>query len=300
MRAPLSRVDAVLATLRRGQRQLARDPRGAIETAVQQLLALGRTAAESRGREEPARSYRIDDLARVSGTTVRNVRAYLERGLLHPARRDGRVSVFDDTHLSRLKIIMSMLDRGYTSAHILEMLTAWEDGKDLADVLGLENALVQPQVDDPPATMGLAAARELAGGAEDLELLVGAGLVERSGARARVLRPKLLAAFAEMRAYGMTTATLLDVHQRVEPAVDQISEILVSAGAAHLAPRFVSPEPPTSADVAELVTMLTRFRALAMASVTATLTVSIERTIEGLLSEYLAHYVRTTRPADAS
>lgn len=295
----LSRVDAVLATLRRGQRQLARDPRGAIETAVQQLLALGRAATESHPRDEPARTYRIDDLARVSGTTVRNVRAYLERGLLHPARRVGRVSVFDDTHLSRLRIITSMLDRGYTSAHILEMLAAWEGGRDLADVLGLEHALVTPQVEDAPLTMTPTAARELAGGAADFDRLVDAGLIERTGSRVRVLRPKLLAAFGEMRAYGMTTETLLDVHQRIEPALDEVGRVLVTAGAAHLAPRFVTPDAPTSADVAELVTMLTRFRALAMTSVTATLAVSIEKTIEGLLSEYLADYVRAARPADA-
>jgi DNA-binding transcriptional MerR regulator len=34
--------------------------------------------------------YRIDELAREAGTTVRNVRAYQERGLLAPpAARDG-------------------------------------------------------------------------------------------------------------------------------------------------------------------------------------------------------------------
>ncbi|MBN9620864.1 MAG: MerR family transcriptional regulator, partial [Actinobacteria bacterium] len=200
---------------------------------------------------------------------------------------------------SRLRIITSMLDRGYTSAHILEMLAAWEGGRDLADVLGLEHALVTPQVEDAPLTMTPTAARELAGGAADFDRLVDAGLIERTGSRVRVLRPKLLAAFGEMRAYGMTTETLLDVHQRIEPALDEVGRVLVTAGAAHLAPRFVTPDAPTSADVAELVTMLTRFRALAMTSVTATLAVSIEKTIEGLLSEYLADYVRAARPADA-
>jgi hypothetical protein len=52
-------VDSVLETLRRGQRQLARDPRGAIELAVNQLLSLGR----GRDTAPAGASYRIDDLA---------------------------------------------------------------------------------------------------------------------------------------------------------------------------------------------------------------------------------------------
>src|SRR5690349_10951820 len=34
--------------------------------------------------------YRLDDLARISGVTARNIRAYRERGLLDPPRRVGR------------------------------------------------------------------------------------------------------------------------------------------------------------------------------------------------------------------
>ena len=83
-------VEAVLDSLRRGQRELARNPRGAVEAAVKQLLTLGPLRAHPE-----AASYRIDDLARVSGVTVRNIRAYQERGLLHPPRRAGRVASFD-------------------------------------------------------------------------------------------------------------------------------------------------------------------------------------------------------------
>ncbi len=49
--------------------------------------------------------------------------------------------MFNDTHLTRLRLITSMLDRGYNIAHVREMLTAWEQGKDVGDVLGLETAI---------------------------------------------------------------------------------------------------------------------------------------------------------------
>lgn len=294
--AQLRNVEAVLESLRRGQRSLARNPRASIERAVKQLLS-NNGAKPSAHPEERSGSYRIDDLARVTKTTVRNVRAYQERGLLHPPMRQGRTAFFDDSHVTRLKLVNSMLDRGYTSGHIREMLDAWEHGKTLGDVLGIEQALA-PAPHDPPATMGLVAARELAGGPEDLELFVEAGLVELKGNRANVLRPQLLASFAEMRTYGMPTSTLLQIHHDVVPLVDEITQRLVSVGVSHLSHFFDFDAEQTSTDVSELVTMLIRFRALATASVTATLDSSIERTVEDLLTQYLASFI-TADSADA-
>ncbi|MGN6607592.1 MAG: MerR family transcriptional regulator [Jatrophihabitans sp.] len=281
-------VEAVLAGLRRGPRQLTRDPRGTIEAAVKQLLSLRPRTARPADR----RTYRIDDLARAAGTTVRNVRAYQERGLLHAPTRVGRTAVFDDSHLSRLKIITSMLERGYTSAHIHEMLTAWESGRDLADVLGLERAMISPQLADEPRMMSRTQATELAGGPDELARFVAAGLVEVQGTRLRVLRPRLLEAFAEMRGYGLTNERLVALHRAVVPEVDRIGRLLVEAGVEYLAPRLDPAVPPSAADVDDLVNALGRFRALAMTSVAATLATSIEQTIEGLLADYLAHYVR--------
>jgi DNA-binding transcriptional MerR regulator len=288
-RPPARTVESVLESLRRGQRSVARDPRGALETAVKQLLSLGATRHESGA---PA-TFRIDDLARAAGTTVRNVRAYTERGLLPPPRRVGRTALFDESHLSRLKIVMSMLDRGYSSAHITEMLGAWEQGKDLAHVLGLERALITPSVQDDPKLMSVTAARELAGGPGELTKMIDAGLAERLPDGVRVLRPKLFAAFAEMREYGLTNDTLLRLHLAIVPELDRISGLLVTTAAAHLATRFADHGFEDQVD--DLVAILTRFRALAMTTVTATLASSIEQTIEGLLAEYLSSYVAATQ-----
>lgn len=285
----ISSIETVLATLRRGQRQLTRNPRAAVQSAVRQLLAGGQTSPPQEPEGEEA-SYRIDDLARLSGVTVRNIRAYQERGLLPPPRRVGRTAHFDRSHLARLRIICSMLDRGYTAANILEMLYAWEEGRDLGAVLGLETALV-PETGDQPLTTTLPEARRLAGGADDYDLLLEVGLIERVGSRARVLRPRLLETFVEMREHGMPTQALVDVYVGVQPSVDAIAQKLVAAGAAQLAPRFFEQDSATSADVGELVALLTRFRALAMSALTATVAASIEEAIEDLLADYLAERV---------
>ncbi len=284
-------VDAVLESLRRGQRQLARDPKGAIDAAVRQLLALagGRSAAPE------GQSYRIDDLARASNVTVRNIRAYQERGLLHPPRREGRVAIFDDSHLSRLKIITSMLERGYTSVHILEMLTAWEGGLDIADVLGLEKALVPPRLEDPPATMTLAEVRALTGDKESLQQYVDVGLVEIKGTRALVRRPELLRSFGEMRGFGMPTEALIRLHSEVAMSIDEITRALVNEGVRQVGGRITGSAPPSSAEIGELVATLNRFRELSTSAVMGTFAESMERTIEDLLTAYLA----LALPADA-
>lgn len=277
-------VESVLESLRRGQRQIARNPRGAVDAAVRQLLSLGRNQKS----QPEGRTYRIDDLAQASNVTVRNIRAYQERGLLHAPRREGRVAIFDDSHLSRLKIIASMLERGYTSGHITEMLSAWETGRDLADVLGLEKALVPPRLEDPPATMTLAEVRALTVDKESLQQYIDIGLVEIKGTKALVRRPELLRSFGEMRGFGMPTEALIKLHSEVSMAIDDIARALVNEAVRQVGDKFLNVTDPSDAEVGELVATLTRFRELAMGAVVGTLAESMERTIEDLLAGYLA------------
>ena len=151
-------------------------------------------------------------------------------GCLHPPLRVGRIALFNDTHLTRLRLITSMLDRGYNIAHVREMLTAWEQGKNLGDMLGLESAIAgswaaeKPQTDEPrrcPTTgrrrRRIRPPRRV--GRDPLE-----------DGEATVVRPKLIEAFNEIRQYGVTTDKLIDIHEQISPLVDQISGILVQAG----------------------------------------------------------------------
>lgn len=82
--------------------------------------------------------YRIADLARVSGVTSRNIRAYRERGLLDPPRRQGREAYYDDRHLAQLEVINQLLAKGFTSAHITTFIDGIRQGQDLSEVLGVQ------------------------------------------------------------------------------------------------------------------------------------------------------------------
>lgn len=273
-------------------RRQSREYRQLIETAVSQLF----DAAVRHPHGAPASGeYRIDDLARLAGTTTRNIRVYRDRGLLPPPLRVGRIALFNDTHLTRLRLITSMLDRGYNIAHVREMLSAWEEGKNLGDVLGLETAIVGTWTTEKPETMPLVDAQRLVDDPDAFERLVALQVIRVDGVRATITRPKLIEAFNEIRGYGVKLEKLIDLHEQIVPEVDQISDILVRAGAEHVLDRIKPGEPlPADAEIAELITMLVRFRTQAVATVTATLASSIESNIESLVSRILADYLESS------
>lgn len=99
------------------------------------------------GERVAVAEYRLQDLARVSGVSARNIRAYRERGLLDPPRRVGRSALYDDYHLSQLNTISELLRRGFTSTHIADFFTSMRQGTDLADILGLQRAVLGPRTD---------------------------------------------------------------------------------------------------------------------------------------------------------
>ena len=72
------------------------------------------------------------------------------------------------------------------------------------------------------------------------------------------------------------------------------------AGADHVLDRIKPGEPlPADAEIAELITMLVRFRTQAVATVTATLAASIESTIESLVGRVLADSLQRSVDATA-
>jgi DNA-binding transcriptional MerR regulator len=291
---PRQQAGAISAILK----QIRRSSRDVVETAVSQLF----DAAVQPHGVEASGEYRIEELARLGGTTTRNIRVYRDRGLLHPPLRVGRIALFNDTHLTRLRLITSMLDRGYNIAHVHEMLSAWEEGKDLGDMLGLESAIAGSWATERPERMSLADAKGLVNDDAAFERLVGNGVIrlDGDGTSATVVRPKLIEAFNEIRQYGISADKLVDIHEQVSPLVDEISGILVRAGVDHVAHRIKpGASLPPDTEVAELITMLVRFRTQAVSAVSATLAFSIESTIESVVSKMLAEFIEKEPAPDA-
>ncbi len=64
----------------------------------------------------------MEQLAQAAGLRVDTLRFYQGRGLLHAPRRAGRVAIYDDSHLGRLRRIRDLQQRGFTLAQIRQLL----------------------------------------------------------------------------------------------------------------------------------------------------------------------------------
>ncbi|OHU30865.1 MerR family transcriptional regulator [Mycobacteroides franklinii] len=296
-------ITSILAGLRRAPRQIRRQSRDAVKAVVEQLFT---TVAQSPVDSAAVsgispQEYRIDDLARAAGTTTRNIRVYRDRGLLPAPARVGRLAIYNESHVARLRLITSMLDRGYNLAHLQEMLTAWEEGKDLGDILGIETALVGTWADERPSTVSRAEAEQLVDDPAARDRLVALGLIRVTGDSAVITRPKLIEAFNDIRQYGMGLDQQIDVYEKVLPHIEEISCILVESGAHMVTARLESGgKQLDDAQIRELLTLLVKLRTYSVSSVRDTLAVSIEATIESMFSDLLAGLVAPASTSDTA
>ncbi len=70
------------------------------------------------------KDFSLSDLAAQCGHSVRNLRAYMQLGVLHHGVRRGRETRYDETHLERLELVSTYRKRGYSLAAIADLLTA--------------------------------------------------------------------------------------------------------------------------------------------------------------------------------
>src|SRR6188768_1043947 len=64
----------------------------------------------------------VDELAAVTGMTVRTTRYYAGLGLLPPPSRRGRMAYYTDGHRGRLELIRALQDHGFTLSAIEKYL----------------------------------------------------------------------------------------------------------------------------------------------------------------------------------
>ncbi len=184
-----------------------------------------------------AAEYTVDELAQAAQTTVRNVRAYQDRGLLSPPERRGRVGIYSGEHLARLRLIGQLLERGYSIASIRELFDAWAQGRDLAHVLGLDQAIRGPGEPEQPGRLEFAELQAIF--ADDLddamiERAMAMGLLQFAGDHLCVPSPRLFAAGVELYRAGIPLPALLDELESIRRHVEQVSTGIVQMIVGHL------------------------------------------------------------------
>ncbi|MCX3058464.1 MerR family transcriptional regulator [Streptomyces beihaiensis] len=253
--------------------------------------------------EQAAAEYRIEDLARHSGATVRTIRAYQDRGLLPRPERRGRANVYTDAHLSRLHQIADLLDRGYTLASIKELLDAWDTGRGLGGVLGLVAEVDGPWTDERAGRITRAELDERFGGNPDEAAVrdaVELGVLEAvpgSDDEFLVPSPQELAVAVELHAAGVPLSAISGHLRELRGQIEHIAARFLEFTTEHVFARYLGPEPPSDSEAAEAASLVRRLRPLAQQSVDAELARAMRLFATRHLHQHLADGP-TARPAD--
>lgn len=245
--------------------------------------------------------YTIDELARLAGTNVRNVRAYQGKRLVPPPRRRGRAGVYDDTHLARVRLIGRLLERGYTLANIAEMIQAVEEGRDVHDLLGLERALTSPWSHEAPITITPADLAAMLGGrppdpaalAEAFRL----GVVRPEGEKLRVSSPRLLHVAAELVRAGIPLAVMLRHLVELREDMERIARRFVELVDDRIFGVYGRDRLPPAKDLPRLSELVSRLRPLAVSVVELELVRALEERIGAVIGERLPRIARHPREA---
>ncbi|MDJ0463408.1 MerR family transcriptional regulator [Streptomyces sp. H27-C3] len=250
---------------------------------------------------QSAAEYRIEDLAHLSGATVRTIRAYQDRALLPKPERRGRSNVYGDTHLARLHRIADLLERGYTLASIKELLEAWDAGRGLGGVLGLVAEVNGPWTDEKADRISRVELDERFGGVPDdqaVDEAVELGVLERIPGRADeflVPSPQELSVAAELHAAGVPLQAISAHLRELRGQVEHIATRFLEFTTEHVFVRYLGHTPPTDADAEEAAALVRRLRPLAQQTVDAELARAMQtfatRHLRQHLGETLAPFV---------
>ncbi|MFC9235870.1 MerR family transcriptional regulator [Streptomyces decoyicus] len=250
--------------------------------------------------QPPTAEYRIEDLAHLSGATVRTIRAYQDRGLLPRPERRGRANVYGETHLARLRQIADLLDRGYTLASIKELLAAWDAGLDLGGVLGLVAEIDGPWTDEEASRISRPDLDAAFGGTSDEEAIAEAvelGVLERIPGKDDeylVPSPQELAVAAELHSAGVPLLAISGHLRELRGQVEHIASRFLDFTTEHVFQPFLD-HPPTDAEAAEAAALVRRLRPLAQQTIDA----ELARAMRTLATRYLRHHLNEALPAEA-
>ncbi|BCK70686.1 MerR family transcriptional regulator [Streptomyces libani subsp. rufus] len=249
-------------------------------------------------RTEPAghpaaREFRMADLAEEAGITVRTLRFYRERKLIPPPRREGRIAWYNEHHLARLRTIGALLERGHTLGGIAELLSAFDTGRDVGELLGLENPLVPPWSEETPVRL---TPEELADHfseditAENLSTSLDIGYLAVDGDEFVHISRRLLDASTELVHQGIPLAAVLEAGRQVRAHADALAEVFTGLIRTHLLSdvlsRIAACEDVAPQEVDHLGETIEKLRPLSKGVVEAELSMAMDRRVRAELAQW--------------
>ena len=171
----------------------------------------------------------IDELARETGMTVRNIRAHQSRGLLPPPDVRARTGYYGPDHVARLRLILELQGNGYNLAAIKDLVNASSGSSQ--EALAFARALLAPFEDERPEVIDGAELAQRFGRDADPKLLTRAerlGIVMPLGeGRFEIPSPTLLRAGETLLGLGIPLEKALDVIETVARQADSVADAFV-------------------------------------------------------------------------
>lgn len=228
-----------------------------------------------------AEKFRLDELARRANVSSTTVRLYQSKGLLAPPRLEGRVGWYDETHLSRLRLIARLQGEGHSLAGIRDLLGQWERGRGLDAVIGVEAELdgllgeVHAVVLDSAELLARFPDGAMTG--ELMQRAFALGLVEPAeNGQVRVADRRFIETGAALAHLGVPLDVVLDEWEALVEHTDKIAERFVTVFERHLAPANWQTDLGTE-ELRELAETLARLQATARQVLVAALDASIAK-----------------------
>jgi DNA-binding transcriptional MerR regulator len=172
----------------------------------------------------------IDELARRTGMTVRNIRAHQSRGLLRPPEVRGRTGFYGAEHEQRIELIRELQADGFKLEAISRLLDS--AGGSSEEVLRFTRAVKAPFENEQPQIVSAAELAERWNAAEVPQRLV--AKAERLGilrplpdGNFEELSPRLGRASAELGALGIPAETALEVAAALRKQSEAVARTFV-------------------------------------------------------------------------
>ena len=170
----------------------------------------------------------IDELARETGMTVRNLRAHQSRGLLPPPEVRGRTGFYGPEHVARVELIRELQTEGFNLEAIRKLLES--AGGSSNEVLRFTRVVREPFETEASEIVTLAELAEQFG-ADQPELLERAeklGLIRPLGdGRFEQLSPRLARAGAELGTLGVSAEQALELVASIRRHADAVAQRFV-------------------------------------------------------------------------
>lgn len=188
--------------------------------ATEHLSAVGNT---------PAEELTIDELARATNTTVRNIRAHQSRGLLPPPSIRARTGYYGPEHVARVRMIQAMQAEGFRLKAIERLLDRPDEAAE--QIFSFGRTLLRSFGDTRSEFATTEELSERLGGPLDPRSVRKAeklGLIRSLGEeRWEIRNPPLVSAGEQLIALGIPLSHALAVAEKIEQHTRSIARAYV-------------------------------------------------------------------------